>query len=108
MVRSDQFASRFLGLRLSDGARRQLGDGGRVGSSEPPRSRSDSHTQPELARIARRKGLDFIGSAEHNTSAAILTWAKYVEQGDQLLATSDEDVNTRNGHWLAMGLPAGT
>jgi hypothetical protein len=64
-------------------------------------------TQAELARAARAAGLDFIGSSEHNTSSAGLTWGRHVKPGDPLLVLCGEEVTTRNGHWLAMGLPAG-
>jgi hypothetical protein len=64
------------------------------------------HTQASLAALAREEGLDFIGSAEHNTSSATRTWGR-VPTGD-LLVVCGEEVTTRAGHWLAMGLPAGT
>ncbi|MEJ7832575.1 MAG: CehA/McbA family metallohydrolase [Nocardioides sp.] len=67
-----------------------------------------THTQPSLAGLAREAGLDFIGSAEHNTSSAGLTWGKHVRPGDPLLVLCGEEITTRNGHWLAMGVPAGT
>ena len=51
-------------------------------------------------------GLDFIGTAEHNTSTATQTWGKYV--AEDFLVISGEEVTTRGGHWLATGLPAGT
>ncbi|WP_309647678.1 CehA/McbA family metallohydrolase [Nocardioides sp.] len=66
------------------------------------------HTQPALARLAREAGLDFLGSSEHNTSSAGLSWGRHVRPGDPLLVVVGEEVTTRDGHWLAMGLPAGT
>ncbi len=63
-------------------------------------------TQAQLARAARAAGLDFIGSSEHNTSSASLTWGRYAP--DDLLVLPGEEVTTRAGHWLAMGLPPGT
>jgi hypothetical protein len=63
-------------------------------------------TQTALAAAAQAAGLDFIGSSEHNTSAATRTWGSYVPEG--LLVINGEEVTTRSGHWLAMGLPAAT
>jgi hypothetical protein len=65
-----------------------------------------SQTQAELVAAAQAAGLDFIGSSEHNTSTAGLTWGKYVP--DDFLVMCGEEITTRNGHWLAAGLPAGT
>ena len=64
------------------------------------------HTQASLAALAREAGLDFIGSTEHNTSSAQLTWGRHAP--DDLLVVNGEEVTTRAGHWLALGLPAGT
>ncbi|GEP33925.1 phosphoesterase [Nocardioides szechwanensis] len=64
-------------------------------------------TQAGLVRDARAAGLDFIGSSEHNTSSAGLTWGRHVKPGDPLLVLCGEEVTTRTGHWLAMGVPAG-
>lgn len=64
------------------------------------------HTQASLAVLAREAGLDFIGSTEHNTSSAQLTWGRHAP--DDLLVVNGEEVTTRAGHWLAFGLPAGT
>ncbi|MGA8257361.1 MAG: CehA/McbA family metallohydrolase [Nocardioides sp.] len=63
------------------------------------------HTQRSLGRLARTSGLDFIGSSEHNTSSATRTWGRFAP--DDLLVVTGEEVTTRAGHWLAMGLPAG-
>lgn len=62
-------------------------------------------TQPELLAAARAAGLDFIGSSEHNTSSASLSWGEHVP--DDFLVINGEEVTTRAGHWQAMGLPAG-
>lgn len=64
------------------------------------------HTQASLAALAQEAGLDFIGSTEHNTSSAQLTWGRHAP--DDLLVVNGEEVTTRAGHWLALGLPAGT
>jgi hypothetical protein len=65
-----------------------------------------SQTQAQVLADARAAGLDFIGSSEHNTSSAQLTWGKYVP--DDFLVIPGEEVTTRAGHWVAAGLPAGT
>jgi hypothetical protein len=64
-----------------------------------------THTQASLAALAQDAGLDFIGSSEHNTSTAGLTWGAHAP--DDLLVIVGEEVTTRVGHWQAMGLPAG-
>lgn len=63
-------------------------------------------TLAEMATAAREAGLDFIVSTEHNTSSAALYWGEHA--GDDLLVVNGEEVTTRDGHWLAIGLPAGT
>lgn len=64
------------------------------------------HTQASLAVLAQRAGLDFLGSSEHNTSSATRTWGRHAPA--ELLVVCGEEVTTRAGHWLAMGLPPGT
>jgi predicted metal-dependent phosphoesterase TrpH len=67
---------------------------------------SDGRRTPgELATAARRQGLDFLASTEHNTGSANLIWGDHC--ADDLLIMSGEEVTTRHGHWLALGLPAG-
>ncbi len=63
-------------------------------------------TEREMLQAARAAGLDFINSSDHNTSAATLNWGRHVP--DDFLVMSGEEVTTRNGHWLAVGLPAGS
>ena len=63
-------------------------------------------TQPQLLRAAREAGLDFLGSSDHNTSSASYRWGRHVP--DDFLVVDGEEVTTRSGHWLAMGLPAMT
>jgi hypothetical protein len=60
---------------------------------------------PELIREARAHGLDFIASTEHNTISANQVWGRHVEDG--MLVIPGEEVTTRHGHWLAIGLPPG-
>jgi len=59
--------------------------------------------QPQLLKAARDAGLDFIGSSDHNTSSATYVWGRHVP--DDFLVINGEEVTTRSGHWLAMGLP---
>ncbi|GGM65646.1 phosphoesterase [Longimycelium tulufanense] len=67
---------------------------------------SDSHRWPaDTAAAARAAGLDFIASTEHNTSTASLVWGDHA--GPDLLVIDGEEVTTRSGHWLALGLPPG-
>ena len=62
-------------------------------------------TQPQLIAAAREAGLDFIASTEHNTSSATYTWGKHTPR--DFLVISGEEITTRAGHWLAVGIPAG-
>jgi hypothetical protein len=65
---------------------------------------SDGERHPvELASAARASGLDFIVSTEHNTNSANLVWPACHTSG--LLVIPGEEVTTRHGHWLAVGLP---
>jgi hypothetical protein len=64
---------------------------------------SDGRRLPEeVAAGARRAGLDFIVSTEHNTSSAHRIWGNH--DGDDLLILNGEEITTRNGHYLALGL----
>jgi PHP-associated len=68
---------------------------------------SDGRRLPsEVAAGARVAGLDFIVSTDHNTSSSHGVWGQYA--GPDLLVITGEEITTRNGHWLALGLPAGT
>ncbi|MET7396103.1 CehA/McbA family metallohydrolase [Dactylosporangium sp. NPDC005572] len=68
---------------------------------------SDGRRQPaELAAAARAAKLDFFVSTEHNTSSAAGVWGQHA--GDDLLIVDGEEITTRNGHFTALGLPAGT
>ncbi|GAA2139201.1 CehA/McbA family metallohydrolase [Actinomadura napierensis] len=67
---------------------------------------SDGRRLPsEVAAGARAAGLDFMVSTDHNTSSSHGVWGEFA--GDDLLIITGEEVTTRNGHWLALGLPAG-
>ena len=63
----------------------------------------DSHQPGDLAAAAHVAGLDFIVSTDHNTRAANRVWAAC--RTDGLLVIAGEEVTTRHGHWLAVGLP---
>lgn len=65
-----------------------------------------SRSRPALVEEARAAGLDAVGSSEHNTSSATRSWGRFAP--DDLLVVAGEEVTTRAGHWLAMGVPAGT
>jgi hypothetical protein len=62
-------------------------------------------TLAELAADARAAGLDFLASTEHNTPSASLAWGGHA--GPDLLVLDGREVTTRDGHWLAVGLPPG-
>ncbi|RZU53979.1 hypothetical protein EV385_5915 [Krasilnikovia cinnamomea] len=66
---------------------------------------SDGQRTPDrLAADARARGLDFFASTEHNTRAANQIWGQHAT--DDLLIIGGEEVTTRHGHWLALGLSA--
>jgi hypothetical protein len=68
---------------------------------------SDGRRLPsEVAAGARAAGLDFIVSTDHNTSSAAGVWGEFA--GPDLLIIDGEEITTRNGHYTALGLPAGT
>jgi hypothetical protein len=65
---------------------------------------SDGERQPnELAAAARASGLDFIVSTDHNTNSANRVWPTC--RIEKLLVIPGEEITTRHGHWLAVGLP---
>ena len=69
---------------------------------------SDGQRRPEeVVAAARAAGLDFIVSTEHNTSSASAVWGRHAGAGSDLLVVDGEEVTTRNGHLLALGLPPG-
>ncbi|WP_217206581.1 CehA/McbA family metallohydrolase [Streptomyces sp. AC550_RSS872] len=68
---------------------------------------SDGRRTPaEIAALARAAGLDFINSSEHNTHSAHAHWADVA--GDDLLVMLGEEITTRNGHVVALGVEPGT
>ncbi len=67
---------------------------------------SDGWRLPEeVAAAARAAGLDFIVTTEHNMSVSHGAWAQLA--GDDLLIITGEEVTTRDGHYLALGIPPG-
>jgi len=64
-----------------------------------------ARTPPGLLAAARRAGLDFVVSTEHNTCSAAEVWGRYTDPG--LLVVDGMEVTTRDGHCLALGLPPG-
>lgn len=60
---------------------------------------------PEVLAAAREAGLAFFASTEHNNPSANLEWGRHV--AEDFLVVSGEEVTTRGGHWLALGIPAG-
>jgi predicted metal-dependent phosphoesterase TrpH len=64
---------------------------------------SDGQRDPgELVAAAHAGGLDFIVSTDHNTNAANRVWPTC--RSGALLVIPGEEVTTRHGHWLAVGL----
>lgn len=67
---------------------------------------SDGQWKPaELVDSVRAAGLDFMVSSEHNTSSAGAIWGRHATE--DLLIIDGEEITTRNGHYVAAGLPAG-
>jgi hypothetical protein len=65
-----------------------------------------SRTPAEVVAAARAAGLDFVVSTDHNTSSTAGVWGRYADP--HLLVIDGEEVTTRDGHYTALGLPAGT
>jgi hypothetical protein len=64
---------------------------------------SDGERDPgEMVLAACASGLDFIVSTDHNTNAANRVWRAC--RTGALLVIPGEEVTTRHGHWLAVGL----
>jgi hypothetical protein len=64
---------------------------------------SDGERSPgELVSAAHASALDFIVSTDHNTTAANRVWPAC--RTEALLVIPGEEVTTRHGHWLAIGL----
>lgn len=68
------------------------------------RSSGGELTPAELTAAARAAGLDFVAVTEHNTTDGYVDW---VDHADGLLVICGQEVVTRTGHWLALGLPPG-
>ncbi|NYI03648.1 CehA/McbA family metallohydrolase [Allostreptomyces psammosilenae] len=62
-------------------------------------------TPRRLAAAARAAGLDFLAATEHNTAETHGAWGRLA--GDDLLVVLGQEVTSRTGHWLALGLPPG-
>jgi hypothetical protein len=105
---------------LTGGAQPSPRQGPAPGSAVPRRAeagwyRGDLHTHTvhsdgrrrieEMGEAATAAGLDFIVSTDHNTSSANLAWAATESGGLEVIP--GEEVTTRHGHWLAVGLPPG-
>lgn len=54
---------------------------------------------------ARAAGLDFLAATEHNTSETHNAWSR--DADDDPLVILGQEVTTRTGHWLALGVPSG-
>jgi len=68
------------------------------------RSRGADRTPEQVVHEARAAGLDFIATTEHDTVDGHGDWAPYA---DELLVIPGQEVVTRTGHWLAVGLRPG-
>ncbi|MFD4556890.1 CehA/McbA family metallohydrolase [Streptomyces sp. NPDC058469] len=62
-------------------------------------------TPERLAVEARAAGLDFLAATEHNNADTHGTWGRHA--GDDLLVVLGQEVTTRTGHWLALGVRPG-
>ncbi|WP_307782114.1 CehA/McbA family metallohydrolase [Streptomyces sp. MBT65] len=62
-------------------------------------------TPERLAVEARAAGLDFLAATEHNNADTHGTWGRH--GGDDLLVILGQEVTTRTGHWLALGVRYG-
>lgn len=58
-----------------------------------------------LAADARAAGLDFLAVTEHNTCETHGAWSRHA--GEDLLVILGQEVTTRTGHWLALGIAPG-
>jgi hypothetical protein len=68
-------------------------------------SHGADQTPQRLAADARALGLDFVATTEHNNADGHRPWAAL--GGGDLLVLLGQEVVTRTGHWLALGLPEG-
>src|SRR4051794_27498269 len=68
------------------------------------RSHPADLTVAEAVHAARQAGLDFIASPEHNSVDGHADWAPYASE---LLVILGQEITTRTGHWLALGIEPG-
>ena len=66
------------------------------------RSHGGELTPKQLAAAARELGLDFVAITEHNTADTHGAWGPLA--GDDLLVILGQEITTRTGHWLALGI----
>ncbi|MFF7751645.1 CehA/McbA family metallohydrolase [Streptomyces sp. NPDC007971] len=64
-----------------------------------------ARTVDQMVADARTGKLDFIATSDHNTSSTGVSWHGNIPS--DLLVINAEEVTTRHGHWLALGLPQG-
>jgi PHP-associated len=62
-------------------------------------------TPEQLAAEARAAGLDFVATTEHNTADGHAAWTPHA--GADLVVIPGQEVTTRTGHWLALGVRPG-
>ncbi|WOX10572.1 CehA/McbA family metallohydrolase [Streptomyces sp. N50] len=62
-------------------------------------------TPAQLVAGACAAGLDFLATTEHNTAETHGAWSQHI--GDDLLVILGQEVVTRTGHWLALGVRPG-
>ncbi|WP_405614980.1 CehA/McbA family metallohydrolase [Streptomyces sp. NBC_01511] len=62
-------------------------------------------TPGQLVIRARAAGLDFLAVTEHNTAETHGAWRRH--GSDDLLVILGQEVTTRTGHWLALGVLPG-
>ena len=63
-------------------------------------------TPDQLTAAARALGLDFLVATEHNTARSHEEWTRLGAASD-LLVVLGQEVVTRTGHWLALGIEPG-
>jgi hypothetical protein len=68
------------------------------------------YTPADVAAAARRAGLDFVATTEHNTTSGHGAWEGLwgPHPDGELLVLCGEEITTRNGHFLALGTDPGT
>ncbi|MFI0813071.1 CehA/McbA family metallohydrolase [Streptomyces echinatus] len=64
-----------------------------------------ARTVDRMVADARGSELDFIATSDHNTSSTGVSWHGNIPT--DLLVINAEEVTTRHGHWLAVGIPQG-